>query len=62
MEAWPAALLLQCEIFIVWLCNLILNKVILHSDRAIIKCHSIQSAKHIPTPIYTYLVIIIHAG
>lgn len=32
MEAWPVALLLQGEIFIVWLCGLISNKVILHSE------------------------------
>lgn len=32
MEAWPIALLLQREIFVVWLRDLISNKVILHSE------------------------------
>lgn len=61
MEAWPAALLLQCEICIVLQHNLTSNKVILHSELE----SNVTSYSHLhisPKPTYNGLMIIIYSG
>lgn len=61
MEAWPAALLLQCEIFIVLQHNLTSNKVILYSELE----SNVTSYSHLhlsPKPTYNGLMIIIYSG
>lgn len=61
MGAWPAALLLQYEIFIVLQHNLTSNKVILHSELE----SNVTSYSHLylsPKPTYNGLMIIIYSG